>query len=138
MGHLNRSIKIALDKLSGRVLDADEIFHKQIDAFEVRKQYQEGKIVLSCCECEQELSISGSKHDRLHFKHKPHHEACILADSTLSQDEKEIYYSILKGKESERHKYLKNRIGNLLSMVEGVELNSIAIDNSFIIFNLIL
>lgn len=133
MGRYERSIKIAFDKVSGEILDADKVFDKKKDAFEIRRLFHEGKLNLSCCECEQDLNVSGSKYDRLHFKHKPKHNFCILADGNLSPREHEGFTSILKSKESDRHRELKNKIGLLLSKVDGVDINSIAIDNKFII-----
>lgn len=133
MGQYDRSIKIAFDKTSGEILDADEVFDIKTDAFEIRKKYHEKNLVLSCCECEQDLMVSGSKYDRLHFKHKPGHSYCILADGRLTPQEHELFSEILKSKESDRHKELKNKIGELLKSVKGVDLNSIAIDNKFII-----
>lgn len=133
MGQYDRSIKIAFDKTSGEILDADEVFDIKTDAFEIRKKYHEKNLVLSCCECEQDLMVSGSKYDRLHFKHKPGHSYCILADGRLTPQEHELFSEILKSKESNRHKELKNKIGELLKSVKGVDLNSIAIDNKFII-----
>ena len=133
MGHYDRSIKIAFDKVSGEILDADEVFDIAKDAFEIRRKYHEKNLILSCCECEQDLMVSGSKYDRLHFKHKPGHSYCILADGGLSPQEHEKFSDILKSKESERHKELKNKIGELLKTVSGVDINSIAIDNKFII-----
>ena len=133
MGRYDRSIKIAFDKTSGEILEADEIFDIKTEAFEIRKKYHEKNLVLSCCECEQDLMISGSKYDRLHFKHKPGHSYCILADGQLTPEEHERFTEILIAKESDRHKELKNKIGELLKSVKGVDLNSIAIDNKFII-----
>jgi len=133
MGRSERSIKIAFDKVSGEIIDADKVFEKRTDAFEVRRLFHEEKLKLSCCECEQDLNVSGSKYDRLHFKHKPKHNFCILADGKLSPREHEGFTSILKNKESDRHKELKNKIGMLLSNIDGVDINSIAIDDKFII-----
>lgn len=133
MGRYERSIKIAFDKVSGEILDADKVFDKKTDAFEIRRLFHEGKLKLSCCECEQDLNVSGSKYDRLHFKHKSKHNFCILADGNLSPREHEGFTSILKNKESDRHRELKNKIGMLLSKVDGVDINSIAIDDKFII-----
>jgi len=133
MGRFERSIKIAFDKLSGEVLEADEVFDKKKDAFEVRRQFHKKDLMLSCCECEQDLNVSGSKYDRLHFKHKPHHDYCILADGVLTPKEHEGFTKILQAKESVRHKELKTKIGQLLSEVDGVDISSIAIDNKFII-----
>ena len=63
MGRYDRSIKIAYDKATGEILDAEEIFHITKDAFQIRKKYHEKTLMLSCCECEQDLIISGSKYD---------------------------------------------------------------------------
>lgn len=133
MGRYNRSIKIAFDKTSGEILEADEVFDIKTDAFEIRKKYHEKILILSCCECEQDLMVSGSKYDRLHFKHKPGHCYCILADGKLTPQEHELFTEILKAKESARHKELKNKIGKQLKSVKGVDLDSIAIDDKFII-----
>ncbi|MFA5330664.1 MAG: DUF6035 family protein [Prolixibacteraceae bacterium] len=133
MGRYERSIKIAFEKVSGEIIDADEVFERKTDAFELRRLFHEGKLKLSCCECEQELNVSGSKYDRLYFKHKPKHNFCILADGKLSPREHERFTAILKNKESDRHKELKNKIGMLLSKVDGVDINSISIDDKFII-----
>ena len=133
MGRYDRSIKIALDKTSGEILEADEVFDIKTDAFEIRKKYHGKNLILSCCECEQDLMVSGSKYDRLHFKHKPGHSYCILADGRLTPQEHERFTEILKAKESDRHKELKNKIGEQLKSVKGVDLDSIAIDDKFII-----
>ena len=133
MGKYERSIKIAFDTTSGEILDADEVFDITKDAFEIRKKYHEKNIILSCCECEQDLMVSGSKYDRLHFKHKPGHDYCILSDGNLTPQEHEKFTEILKAKESDRHKVLKNKIGEQLKKVSGVDLNTIFIDNRFII-----
>ncbi len=133
MGRYDRSIKIAFDKTSGEILEADEVFDIKTDAFEIRKKYHEKNLILSCCECEQDLMVSGSKYDRLHFKHKPGHGYCILADGKLTPQEHEFFTEILKAKESDRHKELKNKIGEQLKSVKGVDINSIAIDDKFII-----
>jgi competence CoiA-like predicted nuclease len=133
MGRYDRSIKIAFDKTSGEILEADEVFDIKTDAFEIRRKYHEKNLILSCCECEQDLMVSGSKYDRLHFKHKPGHSYCILADGKLTPQEHERFTEILKAKESDRHKELKNKIGELLKSVNGVDLGSIAIDDKFII-----
>lgn len=133
MGRYDRSIKIAFDKTSGEILDADEIFDITKDAFQIRKKYHEKNLMLSCCECEQDLMVSGSKYDRLHFKHKPGHDYCTLADGKLTPQEQERYTEILKSKESDRHKELKNKIGELLRSVPNIDIDTISIDNKFIV-----
>lgn len=133
MGRYECSIKIAFDKISGQILDADIVFDTKKDAFEIRKKYHEKNLILSCCECEQDLMVSGSKYDRLHFKHKPGHDYCILADGQLSPQDYEKFIHIAKSKESNRHKELKNKIGELLTNVHGVDISTISIDKKFII-----
>ncbi len=126
-----RSIKVAFDKISGQVLEAKEIFKESKPGFEVRRQFHKNDVDLYCCECEQPLNISGSKYDRLHFKHRKGAEACLLKDSKLSPHETELISRIYKAKESDRHKELKHKIGQLLSGVEGV--SDIHVDDRFII-----
>ena len=125
-----RSIKEAFDKISGEILKADDVFDDTKDAFKVRKQFHKNEIELYCCECDQKLNVSTSKYDRLHFKHGPKANPCLLKDSNLSPDESEKIYAIYRSKESDRHKELKNKIAERLSRIEGI--NSIAIDNKFI------
>lgn len=133
MSQYERLIKIAIDKSSGHILDADEIFDKKKDAFEIRRKYHKKELLPSCYECDQDLIISGSKNDRLHFKHKSQHNSCILTDESTSLLEHEKITEILRLKESERHKQLKNKIGALLHEVDGVDKSSIVIDDKFII-----
>ncbi len=132
MSRFERSIKLSFDKASGEMLEADKVFSEPKESFQIRKQYHENKLNLSCCECEQELIVSGSKFDRLHFKHKPGHSFCHLSDGQLTPKEQDLFTQILKNKESERHIELKTKIGNLLKDVDGVDFESIAIDNKFI------
>jgi competence CoiA-like predicted nuclease len=129
MGY-ERSIKEAFDKISGEILKADEIFDNTKDAFKVRKQFHKDEIELYCCECDQKLNVSTSKYDRLHFKHGPKAKPCLLKDSNLSPEESDKIYTIYRMKESERHKELKNTIGERLSKIKGIK--SINVDNKFI------
>lgn len=135
MGKYKRSIDVAFDQISEKVLYAEKLFEdSQKDAFEIRRLYQHRDLKLLCLECGQELSVSGSKYDRLHFKHKPGHSYCVLSDeNALSKDEHEKLTKILVAKESERHIELKNKIGVLLREVDGVDKDSIFIDNRFIV-----
>ncbi len=133
MGQYERSINIAFDKLSGQILDADEVFNKNNDPFSTRKKYNNKELTLSCLECDQDLIISDSKYNRLHFKHKPGHDYCILASGQLSPRDHVIFKKIHKSKESERHKILKNKIGQLLYKVDEIEKSSIVIDTKFLI-----
>ncbi|MDP2336271.1 MAG: DUF6035 family protein [Bacteroidota bacterium] len=133
MGHYERSIKIAFDKLSGEILEADEVFDIKKDAFAIRRQFHKNEVELYCCECEQKLNVSTSKYDRLHFKHQSPHDYCILTDGGLTPNQLEEFTAILAAKESPRHKELKNKIAERLLEVDGIDTSSIAIDNKFII-----
>ena len=133
MKKYERAIKIVFDKQSERIIDVDEVLSKKTNAFDIRRQYNERLLLPICCECGQDLGVSSSKYDRVHFKHKPGHEDCCLADSKLTPQEHKKFSEILKHKESDRHKQLKNNIGELLQDVQGVDVNSISIDNKFII-----
>ena len=126
-----RTIKEAFDKVSGEILNADEIFDDSKDAFNVRKQFHKDEIELYCLECQQKLNVSTSKYDRLHFKHNPNANTCLLKDGKLSPDETKKIYEIYRSKESERHKYLKNQIGIKLSQLGNV--SNVQIDDRFII-----
>ncbi len=126
-----RSIKVAFDKISGEILQADEVFDGAKNAFATRKQFHKDEVELYCCECEQKLNVSGSKYDRLHFKHGQNSEPCLLKDNKLSPEETKQLTRIYQSKESVRHKQLKNEIGQKLSQIEGVQ--SIQIDDKFII-----
>lgn len=125
-----RTIKEAFDKVSGEILNADEVFDDTKDAFLMRKQFHKDEIELFCLECQQKLNVSTSKYDRLHFKHNPNANFCLLKDGKLSPDETEKIYAIYRSKESERHKYLKNKIGNKLSQLGDV--SNVQIDDKFI------
>lgn len=125
-----RTIKEAYDKISGFILKADVIFDDTKDAFVVRKQFHKNKIELYCVSCHQKLNVSTSKYDRLHFKHNPNANFCLLKDGKLSPDETEKIYAIYRSKESERHKYLKNQIGIKLSQLN--DISNVQIDDKFI------
>lgn len=126
-------IKVAFDKVSGTVLEAHEIFTeaKAKAKFGVRRQFHRDEVELYCCECGQGLNISGSKYDHLHFKHRKGAEACLLKDSKLSPYETKLISNVYHAKESDRHKELKNKIGQLLSDTEGV--SEVYVDDRYII-----
>lgn len=126
-----RSIDLALDKKSGILYDADKIFKNQKDGYELRTAYNLGQLDLHCCNCDQELLISDSKKDRLHFKHFPNANYCDLKDSKWTDLEIQQYNDVLRSKESDRHKYLKNRIADLLRMAQGVVPESVIADTKF-------
>lgn len=67
-------------------------------------------IKLMSCPFLVELVVSGSKYDRLHFKHKPGHSYCILSDERLTLQEHKQFTEILRRKESFKHKKLKGKL----------------------------
>ncbi|MCK7590472.1 competence protein CoiA [Subsaxibacter sp. CAU 1640] len=126
-----RTIKVAFDKISGMILEANEVFETYESAFEIRKQFHKDEVELYCCECSQKLNVSTSKYDRLHFKHQPNAEYCLLKDSKLLPKETDELIRIYKSKESNRHKELKNKIARTLSKVN--DISSINLDDRYII-----
>lgn len=131
MGY-ERAINVAYDRISEELLDAVEIFRGAKNAFEIRRQYHAREIDLFCYECEQGLGVSTSKYDRLFFKHHPNSDTCILKDGKLTPEESEQFDAIYKSKESDRHKYLKNKIAELLRNTPGVEPKSVIADKKYL------
>lgn len=127
-----RLINVAKDKITGKLLYADDLFENttKTESFEVRKDYNDDKLEPACLECEQDLTIAHSKYDRNYFRHLPYHSYCLLSDNSLSPKEQREYIDIASQRESDRHKYLKNRIGNLLSTEQNV--SNINIDSKYI------
>lgn len=130
---MERSIKLAFDRLSGEILDADIVFKEAKNAFEIRRQVHSDEMDLYCCECEQKLSVSTSKYDRIHFKHLPNADDCLLKESTISPQEIEKINKILYAKESKRHRVLKQLIAGKLQTIPNIDKTSIAVDNKFIV-----
>ncbi|MBL8098601.1 MAG: hypothetical protein JNK81_05435 [Anaerolineales bacterium] len=135
MSRHRRLIKLAFDQLSRETFDVDKVCDTPKNSFEFRRRYSRKEFSLLCCECDQELKFSNSKHDRGYFKHQQGHAYCTLTDKKISPslEEHEKFIEILRWKESDRHKELKNKIGNLLYKVEGIDKSSITIDNKFIV-----
>lgn len=125
----SRSIKFAKDKITGKYLNADEIFNDRQVGFEYRTQYNRKEIQPCCVECGEKLIISSSKYHNIHFKHIDSEIPCILKES-LSQEEKDIFSQISHTKESERHIYLKNSIGEKLLATKDVK--NVRVDDHFI------
>jgi len=127
-----RAIKKAFDKKANIVIDADEVFRKTKEAFDKRRKYNEKEIEPYCLECKERLFVSSSKYDRLHFKHFQNTD-CFLRTGNLTIEEREIFYNILIGKESQRHYQLKNSIAEKLLKLESVDKETLTIDSKFII-----
>lgn len=125
----SRSIKFAKDEITGKHLNADEIFNDRQVGFEYRTQYNRKEIQPYCVECGEKLIISSSKHHNIHFKHTDSEIPCILKEN-LTQEEKDIFSQISHAKESERHIYLKNSIGKKLLTTKDVR--NLRVDDHFI------
>lgn len=125
-----RSIIEALDIISEEILTADEVFKITKEAFAFRTKSVKNEIDLYCLECKQQLNISGSKKDNLHFKHYPNADSCILKDSKFSTEELQVLSKIYRSKESSRHKFLKQAIGEKLTKLSNVK--NVFIDDRFI------
>lgn len=130
-----RSIRLAYDKVSDSMLDANLIFKTAKQGFEIRRQSNHNEIILECCQCFQKLNVSSSKNDRIHFKHEPNSGFCVLKDDGLSNAEIEEYNNAIIAKESPRHIELKNKIGSLIKVTQGFDLATLAIDNKFIFYS---
>jgi competence CoiA-like predicted nuclease len=126
-----RSIDIAYDKQTGEQYDAHSLFKTAKEGYEIRRRYNAGELEINCCKCGQALIVSDSKNDRLHFKHFPNANDCPLKDGGMTNEEVKEYNDILRARESSRHKFLKNRIAELLNDTEGVEPGSVAADTQF-------
>ena len=131
-----RLISIARDEITQDLLDANVIFEidRKVDA-DIRRLFNEKKIIPTCVECQQGLTLSKSIYDRHFFRHLPNHSYCLLSDNSLTPQQQNDYIDIIRINESDRHKLLKNKIGKLISTVEGIDKSSIAIDNKFIFRN---
>lgn len=130
---LNYRIEKAINSETGERYFASEVFKDRHNAYEFREWWVDNKIKLLCAECYQLLFIGQSSKYNLHFKHHPNSEECILKDENLSEKEKEMLNAFFQSQESPRHKELKNKIGNGLLKTPGVDIQSVTIDNKFII-----
>lgn len=131
--NFERTIKYAFNKETSEIIDADEVFNNREIGFNYRTEYNREEFVPYCLECDNELTVSSSKYDRVYFKHFPNSEYCFLKDEKLTPKEKEFYLNTLKSKESERHIFLKNRIGKFLNEISNVK--EVHIDDKFIFNN---
>ncbi len=127
-----RAIKFAIDLNSGDLLDADVKFRSTKEAHLIREQYSRRELDLRCYECEQPLNVSKSIYDRVYFKHTQHASDCILKDCNFSMGDMEMIRKAVYSRESDRHKYLKGTIANLLENTPGVDVNSVTADTKFL------
>ncbi|MCT3802672.1 MULTISPECIES: DUF6035 family protein [Elizabethkingia] len=125
----SRSIKFAKDKITGKHLNADEIFNDRQIGFDYRIKYNRDEIQPYCVECGEKLIISSSKYQNIHFKHSESAIPCILKEN-LTSEEIDIFSRISYAKESDRHIYLKNSISEKLLITKGI--SNLRVDDHFI------
>lgn len=125
-----RSIKYAIIEETGEIIDADDYFSDKKKSDEIRTEYNRGKITFLCLECAQKLSLSKSNRRIFYLKHFSKSQYCELKEESLSSKEQEAFSQILIAKESPRHIFLKNRIGELLK--ETIDVSDVKIDDYFI------
>lgn len=115
-----RSIKSAIIKETGEIIKSDEYFNNRQDSYEIRAAYNRGNITFLCLECRQKLGLYKSHKHTFYLKHLPNSEYCELKEESLSVQEQEVYSEILISKESPRHIFLKNKIGELLKETQNI------------------
>lgn len=125
-----RSIKSALIKETGEIIQSDDYFKNKQKGDEIRTEYNRGNITFLCLDCRQKLSLSKSNKRTFYLKHFSNSEYCELKEESLSSKEQEIYSKILISKESPRHIFLKTKIGKLLKETKNV--SEVRIDDCFI------
>ena len=124
------SIPLAYDKKTGERIDIDELENIK-QGYEMRKRYNEGEFIPICVDCKEDLVVSTSKNERVHFRHnKGSESSCELKNKTWNWQEKRDYAHSLASKESPRHKQLKNYIGNLIKSEK--ECRLIGVDDRFL------
>ena len=101
----------------------------QVERFELRKKVQRKELNFECIECGQSLTVAVSKKDFIYFRHLPNSEECTLKNASL--EEIRLFNEFYASKESPRHKFLKNTIGNKLKDHLGI--TSVQIDDKFIV-----
>ncbi|WP_343631105.1 DUF6035 family protein [Fluviicola sp.] len=124
-----RAIEHAYNSENGERFSISENTNSQIERFSLREQVQRKKRHFECIECGQSLTLAVSKKDFIYFRHLPNSEECTLKNASL--EEIRIFNEFYASKESPRHKFLKNEIGNKLKDHSGI--TSVQIDDKFIV-----
>jgi len=130
---IERSIQSAVIKETGQIIQSDIYFENKQECYAIRTEYNRDNITFLCLSCEKKLGLYKSIKQNFYLKHLPNSDYCELKEETLSIKEQEIYSHILTAKESPRHIFLKNRIGELLKLSKDV--SNVKIDDYFIFNN---
>ncbi|PZD79161.1 DUF6035 family protein [Mesonia sp. K7] len=131
---IERTIQKAKIRETGKVIkDLNKYFNNRKNSFTIRQEHNRDNISFQCLSCEQPLVIAQSKKNNIYLKHLPKSNYCELKDENLSNKELDIFNNILASKESKRHIYLKNRVGELLKKENNI--SDVRIDDHFIFNN---
>ncbi|HCZ35475.1 MAG TPA: hypothetical protein DHV26_06055 [Cytophagales bacterium] len=124
------SIRNVFDEATGEAYDA-HVNLKGQKGFEFRKQFHSSNQVLRCPECKEKATVFIS-HGRVFFRHFPNTPYCFLKDPGFTAAERKEIEQHIANRESERHKRLKRELGNYLKSTDGVNANTVAIDDRFL------
>ena len=134
MSRYERSIQVAVDTSTGEVVKAVKLLSRDApDRYLTREKDSLNEVRYECYECGQRLHVATSKGDNLHFRHSPKSEECVLKGDGVSRKDERLVNGVIQSKESQRHKDLKNKLGQHLMQTEGVDKDSVLIDNRFLI-----
>lgn len=124
------SIRNVFDEETGEAYDAHVVLKGQ-KGFEFRKQFHSGNQILRCPECKEKATVFIS-HGRVFFRHFPSTTYCSLKDPGFTAAERKEIEQHIANRESERHKGLKRELGNYLKLVDGVNADTVSIDDRFL------
>jgi len=130
---MERAIKIAYDHMQGKRINFTETEINRNAGYELRRGYSQELSRFSCVECGQYLIPLPSKNKNIYFRHFPNSEDCILKQTNLKEEIIDGYRDTAFYGESPRHYELKNKIGELLFLQDGVEPDSIDIDQNYVL-----
>ncbi len=124
------SIRNVFDEETGEAFDALVTLNGQ-QGFEFRKQFHSSNQILRCPECKEKATVFTS-HGRVFFRHFPNTPYCSLKDPGFTVAERKEIEQHIANRESERHKRLKRELGSYLKSVDGVNADTLAIDDRFL------
>ena len=124
----SRSILSSYDRVSLARYEAGKHLDKEGDIW--REKYRAGEISTVCYECHQDLAIYRHKLGFVYFRHLSKSADCPL--KYISAEEAEAYRLWVKSKESRPHINLKNLLADKLKDHQGVEQNSVFVDDRFL------
>jgi len=128
-----RAVQLFRDIILGLIIEVNEAVYNQKSGFLIRDQYKIDPGRFECPECDEKLTVAVSGNNNIYFRHYPGSGYCILKDESIDNEVLQAQNSYLHNKESDRHKELKNLIGNSLKAIAEVQENSIVVDTKFII-----